>query len=79
MTRLSSATSASAPSPRNCLILSLQPQLWDRTKLMELADCLAGVTLRTIAGGEYRLKCYFAAAGLRLERAERELKRLAAV
>ena len=50
-----------------------QPQLWDRTKLLELS--VEGKRY-VIAGGEYRQKRDLAA---RLEKAQRELKRLAAV
>jgi transposase len=53
-----------------------QPQLWDRTKLMELS--VEGKRY-VIAGGEYRQKRDFARRTARLEKAERELQRLAAV
>jgi transposase len=53
-----------------------QPQLWDRTKLMELS--VEGKRY-VIAGGEYRQKRDFARRTARLEKAERELNRLAAV
>jgi transposase len=53
-----------------------QPQLWDRTKLLELS--VEGKRY-VIAGGEYRQKRDLARRTARLEKAERELKRLAAV
>jgi transposase len=73
VTRLSSATLREliAQLPQDA-----QPQLWDRTKLMELS--LEGKRY-VIAGGEYRQKRDFARRSARLEKAERELKRLAAV
>ena len=53
-----------------------QPQLWDRTKLIELT--LEGKRY-VIAGGVYRQQRDFARRSARLEKAQRELKRLAAV
>ena len=53
-----------------------QPQLWDRTKLLELS--VEGKRY-VIAGGEYRQKRDFARRTARLEKAEKELQRLAAV
>jgi len=73
VTRLSSTTLRElvAQLPQDA-----QPQLWDRTKLMELS--VEGKRY-VIAGGEYRQKRDFARRTARLEKAERELKRLAAV
>jgi transposase len=73
VTRLSSTTLRElvAQLPQDA-----QPQLWDRTKLMELS--VEGKRY-IIAGGEYRQKRDFARRTARLEKAERELKRLAAV
>ena len=73
VTRLSSTTLRElvAQLPQDA-----QPQLWDRTKLMELR--VEGKRY-VIAGGEYRQKRDFARRTVRLEKAERELKRLAAV
>jgi len=73
VTRLSSATLREliAQLPQDA-----QPQLWDRTKLMELT--VEGKRY-VIAGGEYRQKRDFARRTARLEKAERELQRLAAV
>ena len=70
VTRLSSATLREliAELPQDA-----QPQLWDRTKLMELT--VEGKRY-VIAGGEYRQKRDFARRTARLEKAERELKRL---
>ncbi len=53
-----------------------QPQLWDRTKLIELT--LEGKRY-VIAGGLYRQQRDFARRNARLEKAQNELKRLAAV
>ena len=53
-----------------------QPQLWDRTKLIELT--LEGKRY-VIAGGVYRQQRDFARRSARLEKAQKELKRLAAV
>jgi transposase len=73
VTRLSSTTLREliAQLPQDA-----QPQLWDRTKLMEFS--VEGKRY-VIAGGEYRQKRDFARRTARLEKAERELKRLAAV
>ena len=73
VTRLSSTTLREliAQLPQDA-----QPQLWDRTKLMELS--VEGKRY-VIAGGEYRQKRDFARRTARLEKAERELQRLAAV
>jgi hypothetical protein len=73
VTRLSSTTLREliAQLPQDA-----QPQLWDRTKLLELS--VEGQRY-VIAGGEYRQKRDFARRTARLEKAERELKRLAAV
>src|SRR5258708_26744653 len=73
VTRLSSTTLREliAQLPQDA-----QPQLWDRTKLLELS--VEGQRC-VIAGGEYRQKRDFARRTARLEKAERELKRLAAV
>jgi len=73
VTRLSSATLREliAQLPQDA-----QPQLWDRTKLLELS--VEGKRY-VIAGGEYRQKRDFARRTARLEKAERELQRLAAV
>ena len=53
-----------------------QPQLWDRTKLIELS---AEGKRYVIAGGAYRQRRDLARRSARLEKAESELKRLAAV
>lgn len=53
-----------------------QPQLWDRTKLIELT--LEGKRY-VIAGGEHRQQRDLARRRARLEKAQSELKRLAAV
>jgi transposase len=53
-----------------------QPQLWDRTKLIELS--VEGKRY-VIAGGEYRQQRDLARRTARVEKAENELKRLAAV
>jgi transposase len=53
-----------------------QPQLWDRTKLIELT--LEGKRY-VIAGGVYRQQRDFARRSARLEKAQKELKRLADV
>jgi len=53
-----------------------QPQSWDRTKLTELT--LEGKHY-VIAGGVYRQQRDFARRSARLEKAQKELKRLAAV
>lgn len=73
VTRLSSTTLREliAQLPQDA-----QPQLWDRTKLLELR--VEGKRY-VIAGGEYRQKRDFARRTARLEKAQRELKRLAAV
>ena len=73
VTRLSSTTLREliAQLPQDA-----QPQLWDRTKLLELS--VEGKRY-VIAGGEYRQKRDFARRTARLEKAERELQRLAAV
>src|SRR5246500_2674933 len=73
VTRLSSTTLREliAQLPQDA-----QPQLWDRTKLMELS--VEGKRY-VIAGGEYRQKRDCARRTARLKKAERELKRLAAV
>ena len=73
VTRLSSATLRELIGQ---LPQDAQPQLWDRTKLMELT--VEGKRY-VIAGGEYRQKRDFARRTARLEKAERELQRLAAV
>jgi transposase len=72
VTRLSSTTLREliAQLPQDA-----QPQLWDRTKLLELN--VEGK--RYVIAGEYRQKRDFARRTARLEKAERELKRLAAV
>jgi transposase len=53
-----------------------QPQLWDRTQLIELS--LEGKRY-VIAGGEHRQQRDLARRRARLEKAQKELKRLAAV
>jgi hypothetical protein len=53
-----------------------QHRLWNRTKLLELS--VEGKRY-VIAGGEYRQKRDFARRTARLEKAESELKRMAAV
>ena len=53
-----------------------QPQLWDRTKVFDLT--IEGKRY-VIAGGEYRQQRDLARRNARLEKAEKELKRLAAV
>jgi transposase len=58
------------------LPLDAQPQLWDRTKLIELT--VAGKRY-VIAGGEHRQQRDAARRRARLEKAQSELKRLAAV
>src|SRR5580700_11797678 len=74
VTRLSSTTLREliAQLPQDA-----QPQLWDRTKLLELS--VEGKRYVVIAGGEYRQKRDLARRTARLEKAERELQRLAAV
>ena len=54
----------------------MQPQLWDRTQLIELS---LGEKRYVIAGGEYRQQRDLARRKARLEKAEIELQRLAAV
>src|SRR6476660_748885 len=73
VTRLSSTTLREliAQLPQDA-----QPQLWDRTKLLELS--VEGKRY-VVAGGEYRQKRDFARRTVRLEKAERELQRLAAL
>ena len=73
VTRLSTATlrEVVAQSPQED-----QPQLWDRTKLIELT--LEGKRY-VIAGGVYRQQRDFARRSAQLEKAQKELKRLAAV
>src|SRR3979411_438246 len=73
VTRLSAATlrEVIAQLPQNP-----QPQLWDRTKLIELT--LEG-NRYVIAGGEHRQQRDLARRRARLEKAESELKRLAAI
>ena len=73
VTRLSSTTLREVISQ---LPQDAQPQLWDRTKLLELS--VEGKRY-VIAGGEYRQKRDFARRTVRLEKAERELQRLAAL
>jgi hypothetical protein len=70
VTRLSSTTLRELVSR---LPQDAQPQLWDRIKLLELS--VEGKRY-VIAGGEYRQKRDFARRTTRLEKAERELKRL---
>jgi transposase len=53
-----------------------QPQLWDRTKVFDLT---VDGRRYVIAGGEYRQQRDLARRNARLEKAEKELKRLAAV
>lgn len=53
-----------------------QPQLWDRTKVFELT---VEAKRYVIAGGEHRQERDLARRHARLEKAEKELKRLAAV
>jgi transposase len=73
VTRLSSTSLRElvAQLPRD-----MQPQLWDRTNLLELT--VEGKRY-VIAGGEHRQQRDLARRRARLEKAERELKRLAAV
>ena len=73
MTRLSAPTlrEVIAQLPQNP-----QPQLWDRTKLIELT--LKG-NRHVIAGGEHRQQRDLARRRARLEKAESELQRLAAI
>jgi transposase len=73
VTRLSTATLREliAQLPQDA-----QPQLWDRTKLIELN---LENKRYVIAGGEHRQQRDFARRRARLEKAENELKRLAAV
>jgi transposase len=73
VTRLSSTSLRElvAQLPRD-----MQPQLWDRTNLLELT--IEGKRY-VIAGGEHRQQRDLARRRARLEKAERELKRLAAV
>jgi len=73
VTRLSSTTLREVISQ---LPQDAQPQLWDRTKLLELS--VEGKRY-VVAGGEYRQKRDFARRTVRLEKAERELQRLAAL
>jgi transposase len=73
VTRLSTATlrEVIAQLPQDA-----QPQLWDRTKLIELQ---VEDKRYVIAGGEHRQQRDLARRRARLEKAESELKRLAAV
>jgi transposase len=73
VTRLSSTSLRElvAQLPRD-----MQPQLWDRSNLLELT--VEGKRY-VIAGGEHRQQRDLARRRARLEKAERELKRLAAV
>jgi transposase len=73
VTRLSAASLREllAGLPRD-----MQPQLWDRTKLLELT---IEAKRYVIAGGEHRQQRDWARRRARLEKAEIELKRLAAV
>ena len=73
VTRLSAATLREVIAQ---LAQNAQPQLWDRTKLIELS--LEGKRY-IIAGGEHRQQRDLARRRARLEKAESELKRLAAV
>ena len=73
MTRLSAATLRQLIAQ---LRHNAQPQLWDRTKLIELS--VEGKRY-VIAAGEYRQQRDLARRRARLEKTESELKRLAAV